>query len=102
MVPRGETEWARNIRVSRTARLTLGRTTETVPVEEVPDSAKPPILRAYLKEWAWEVNQFFGGVRADSPDTDLAHRGQAPRVPHRSVTQVSWWAPRYSLRLVGP
>ena len=30
------------------------------------------ILRAYLKEWAREVNQFFGGVRADAPDADLA------------------------------
>jgi hypothetical protein len=79
VAPRGETEWVRNIRVSRTARLTLGRTTETVHVEEVSDSAKPPILRAYLKEWAWEVNQFFGGVRADSPDADLARI--APKHP---------------------
>src|SRR5678815_4123265 len=37
VAPRGETEWVRNIRVSRTARLALGRTTETVHVEEVPD-----------------------------------------------------------------
>jgi hypothetical protein len=72
VAPRGETEWVRNIRVSRTARLTLGRTIETVRVEEVPDGAKPPILRAYLEEWAWEVNQFFGGIRADAPDKDLA------------------------------
>ena len=68
--PRGETQWVRNIRVSRRARLTLGRKTETVRVEEVADREKPPILRAYLKEWAWEVNQFFGGVGAVSPKTN--------------------------------
>lgn len=69
---RGETQWVRNIRVTRTARLTIGRTTETVRVEEVADGEKPPILRAYLQAWAWEVGRFFGGVGADAPEADLA------------------------------
>jgi len=68
---RGETQWVRNIRVSREARLTLGRRTETVRVEELADGDKPPILRAYLEEWAWEVNRFFGGVGADASDDAL-------------------------------
>ena len=72
VAPRGETHWVQNIRVSREARLTLGRRSETVRVEEVSDSQKPAILRAYLKEWAWEVNQFFGGVGADASDEALA------------------------------
>ena len=79
VAPRGETHWVRNIRVSREARLTLGRRTEIVRVEEIADSAKPPILRAYLREWAWEVNQFFGGVDADASDEALARI--APRHP---------------------
>ena len=70
--PRGETHWVRNIRVSRTGRLTVGGRTETVRVEEVADREKPPILRAYLERWAWEVNRFFGGVGADSPEEQLA------------------------------
>jgi F420H(2)-dependent quinone reductase len=83
VAPRGETQWVRNIRVSRTGRLTLGRQTETVHVEEVADPDKPPILRAYLKEWAWEVSQFFGGVGPDAPEADLvriAHRHPVFRV----------------------
>jgi len=72
VAPRGETQWVRNLRVSRQARLTLGRTTETVAVEEVADLEKPPILRAYLSEWAWEVKAFFPGVGADSSDEALA------------------------------
>jgi len=71
VAPRGETQWVRNIRVSREARLTLGRRTETVHVEELADVDKPPILRAYLEEWAWEVNQFFGGVGPDASDDAL-------------------------------
>jgi deazaflavin-dependent oxidoreductase (nitroreductase family) len=74
---RGETQWMRNMRVSRTARITLGRKTETVQVEEVADREKPPILRAYLKEWAWEVSQFFAGVGADASEADLI--GIAPK-----------------------
>ena len=72
VAPRGETQWVRNIRARREARLTLGRTTETVEVEEVADHEKPPILRAYLREWAWEVQSFFPGVGADSSDDVLA------------------------------
>jgi deazaflavin-dependent oxidoreductase (nitroreductase family) len=72
VAPRGETEWVRNIRVSRTARLTFGGKTETVRVEEVADGDKAPILRAYLQIWALEVARFFRGVGADAPDAELA------------------------------
>lgn len=79
VAPRGQTQWVRNIRVSRTGRLTLGRNTETIHVEEVADKDKPPILRAYLKEWAWESGQFFEGVGADASDAELARI--APKHP---------------------
>ena len=46
--------------------------TETVLVEEVADHEKPPILRAYLRAWAWEVNRFFPGVAADASDDVFA------------------------------
>jgi deazaflavin-dependent oxidoreductase (nitroreductase family) len=82
--PRGETQWVRNIRVSRSGRITFRGRTETVWVEEVADRDKPPILRAYLKEWAWEVKQFFGGVGADAPDAELARI--APRHPVFRIT----------------
>ncbi len=35
-------------------------------VAEIADDENPAILRAYLKAWAWEVNQFFGGL-GDGP-----------------------------------
>ena len=72
VAPRGNTQWVRNIRVSREGRLTLGRKTETITVEEVPDGEKVPILRAYLKEWAWESKQFFDLPGANVPDAELA------------------------------
>ncbi len=79
LAPRGETQWVRNIRVSHAGRLTVGGKVELVRVEEVSDQEKPPILRAYLKEWEWEVKQFFAGVGADAAEAELARL--APRYP---------------------
>jgi F420H(2)-dependent quinone reductase len=76
---RGETQWVRNIRVSRTARITRGRDTETVLVEEVADPEKPPILRAYLRAWEWEVGRFFDGIGPSASEADLARI--APKHP---------------------
>jgi deazaflavin-dependent oxidoreductase (nitroreductase family) len=69
--PRGHTQWVRNIRVSGEGRLVRGRHAEDFRVEEVADGDKPPILRAYLKAWAWEVGRFFEDVDASSPDARL-------------------------------
>ena len=46
---------------------------------ELSDEQKPPLLRAYLKKWAWEVGAFFEGVGADAPEEDL--RRIAPSHP---------------------
>jgi deazaflavin-dependent oxidoreductase (nitroreductase family) len=70
--PRGHTQWVRNIRVAGEAELRVGRRTERIRVTELADDAKVPVLRAYLRAWAWEVGAFFDGVGADSTDAELA------------------------------
>jgi deazaflavin-dependent oxidoreductase (nitroreductase family) len=84
VAPRGETHWVRNLRVSGEGRLRKGRGTEEFLATEIPDDAKLPILRAYLKKWAWEVGAFFQGVGADAPDDEL--RRIAPLHP---IFQIS-------------
>jgi deazaflavin-dependent oxidoreductase (nitroreductase family) len=69
--PRGETQWVRNLRASGEGRFRKGVRTETFTAKEVPDEDKLPVLRAYLKKWAWEVGTFFQGVGADAPDDEL-------------------------------
>jgi deazaflavin-dependent oxidoreductase (nitroreductase family) len=59
VAPRGTTQWVRNIRVAGEGELRLGRTTRRFRGEEVPESEKLPILKAYLDKWAWEVGTFF-------------------------------------------
>ena len=71
VAPRGHTQWVRNMRASGGGRLVLGRRVEEFSATELPDEEKPPLLRAYLKKWKWEVGQFFGGVGPDAPEDDL-------------------------------
>lgn len=69
--PRGQTQWARNIRVSGGGRLLLGQKVDEFSVEEVTGELRVKVLRAYLKRWAWEVGAFFEGVSAKSSDEQL-------------------------------
>jgi deazaflavin-dependent oxidoreductase (nitroreductase family) len=70
VAPRGNTQWVRNIRVSGRGRL-VGRKTEEFTATEVPEADRPPLLRAYLEKWKWEVGAFFDGVGPDSSDEEL-------------------------------
>ncbi|MCO1656528.1 nitroreductase/quinone reductase family protein [Pseudonocardia humida] len=79
VAPRGHTQWVRNMRAAGGGELRLGRTVEAIAVEELPDAAKPAILREYLRKWAWEVGRFFEGV--DKNSSDAALLGIAPGFP---------------------
>jgi deazaflavin-dependent oxidoreductase (nitroreductase family) len=79
VAPRGETQWARNLRVSGEGRLLVGRRSESFTATELSDEEKPPILRAYLARWKFEVGVFFDGVGPDSSEQEL--REAAPKHP---------------------
>jgi deazaflavin-dependent oxidoreductase (nitroreductase family) len=84
VAPRGNTQWVRNLRASRTGRLRVGRRNDTFTAVELGDDDKPTLLRAYLKLWAFEVGKFFDGVDASSPESRL--REIAPGFPVFRVT----------------
>jgi deazaflavin-dependent oxidoreductase (nitroreductase family) len=71
VAPRGHTQWVKNLRASGEGRLRVGRRTEPFAAVEVADDEKPPLLRAYLNKWKFEVGAFFDGVGPDAPDEDL-------------------------------
>ena len=80
VAPRGHTQWVRNLRAAGGAgTLRVGRRAEAFTATELADDEKAPILRAYLKAWAWEVGRFFDGLQADSADADVA--AAAPGFP---------------------
>ena len=79
VAPRGETQWARNIRVAGEGALRLGHRIERFRTVEIHDQEKVPILRAYLRKWKAEVGVFFEGVSAGSSEEEL--RRIAPNHP---------------------
>jgi deazaflavin-dependent oxidoreductase (nitroreductase family) len=83
---RGETQWVRNMRAAGGGRIRRGRRIDDFTAVELDDTAKPGVLRAYLKQWAWEVGAFFEGVGADSSDDQLA--AIAARHPIFRITAV--------------
>ena len=86
VAPRGETQWVKNMRAAGGGRIRRGRRTQEFTAVEVDDTEKTAVLRAYLKEWAWEVGAFFDGVGADSTDEQLA--AIAPKHPIFRITAV--------------
>jgi deazaflavin-dependent oxidoreductase (nitroreductase family) len=79
VAPRGDTQWARNLRAAGEGRLLVGRRSEPFRATELADEDKPPLLRAYLKRWGMEVGVFFDGVGAGASEEEL--RRIAPRHP---------------------
>jgi deazaflavin-dependent oxidoreductase (nitroreductase family) len=73
---RGETQWARNLRASRQGELRVGTRTQTFTAEELADSEKAVVLRAYLRKWRWEVGAFFAGVGPDTSESELLTEGR--------------------------
>jgi deazaflavin-dependent oxidoreductase (nitroreductase family) len=71
VAPRGQTQWVKNLRASGQGRLRVGKRTQPFSAVELPQDEAPPVLRAYLKKWKFEVGVFFAGVGPDSSDEDL-------------------------------
>jgi hypothetical protein len=71
VAPRGQAEWVRNIRVSGGGELRLGHGSEAFTVTELADADKPPVIRAYLKRWGWEVGRFFDGLTTNASEEEI-------------------------------
>jgi len=72
VAPRGQTQWVRNVRHHPGVVLRSGRTQASYTVHEVHGADAVPVMRHYLKRWAWEVGKFFPeGVTATSTDAEI-------------------------------
>ena len=72
VAPRGTTEWVKNLRAAGEGELRVGRRATQFDADELADSEKVVVLRAYLKRWKWEIGKFFQGVGPDSTEAELA------------------------------
>jgi len=79
LAPRGHTQWVRNLRAVGEGELRLGRRSERFTPVEIADADKTPLIRLYLRKWAWETGAFFDGLKADSPEAEI--EAAAPGFP---------------------
>ncbi len=77
--PRGNTQWARNVRAAGVVEMGPRWHRQRVQVSEVDDDAKPELLRRYLARWYWQVKGYVAGLTPDSTDEQL--RAVAPTIP---------------------
>lgn len=77
--PRGNTQWARNVRAAGVVEMGPRWRTEPITISEVADDAKPELLRRYLGRWYWQVKDYVVGLTPESGDDEL--RAAAPQIP---------------------
>jgi deazaflavin-dependent oxidoreductase (nitroreductase family) len=77
--PRGNTQWARNVRAAGVVEIGSRRRGRRADVTEVPDAAKPELLRRYLARWYWQVKGYVLGLTPESTDEELL--AAAPSIP---------------------
>ncbi len=75
--PRGNTQWARNVRAAGVVDVGPRWHRRRARVSEVDDAAKPDVLRRYLARWYWQVKDYVGGLTPDSTDEQLRAGGAA-------------------------
>ena len=77
--PRGDTQWARNVRAAGVVEMGPRWRSERTRVSEVDDSSKPELLRRYLARWYWQVKGYVAPLTPESGDDEL--RGAASSIP---------------------
>lgn len=77
--PRGNTQWARNVRAAGVVEVGPRRRRTERHAVEIPDDAKPALLQRYIDRWYWQVKGHVGGL---SPASTAAERlVVAPSIP---------------------
>ncbi|UXA04588.1 nitroreductase family deazaflavin-dependent oxidoreductase [Mycobacterium sp. SMC-2] len=84
--PRGNTQWARNVRAAGVVETGPRWRRRRSRVTEVADAAKPELLRRYLDRWYWQVKDYVAGLTPDS--TDEQFRAVAPTIPVFALSEA--------------
>jgi deazaflavin-dependent oxidoreductase (nitroreductase family) len=77
--PRGNTQWARNVRAAGVVEVGPRWRRRSVQATEVEDAAKPELLKRYLDRWYWQVKGYVAGLTPESSDEQF--RAAAPSIP---------------------
>jgi deazaflavin-dependent oxidoreductase (nitroreductase family) len=84
--PRGDTQWARNVRAAGVVEMGPRWRNERIRISELDDAAKPELLQRYLARWYWQVKGYVAGLTPESSDEQL--RAAAPLIPVFALSQA--------------
>jgi hypothetical protein len=59
VAPRGDTQWARNLRATGRGELRWRGRAEPFRANEIPDNERPRVVEAYLARWGYQVKSYF-------------------------------------------
>ena len=85
--PRGNTQWARNVRAAGVVEMGPRWRSAPTRVTEVDDADKPEVLRRYLARWYWQVKGYVAGLTPESSEEQL--RAAAPSIPVFVLAEAS-------------
>jgi deazaflavin-dependent oxidoreductase (nitroreductase family) len=77
--PRGNTQWARNVRAAGIVDIGPRWRRRRLHATEVADAAKPDLLKHYLDKWYWQVKGYVAGLTPESDREELL--AAAPSIP---------------------
>lgn len=84
--PRGNTQWARNVRAAAVVEIGPRWRRQRVRASEVGDAAKPELLRRYLARWYWQVKDYVADLTPASSDEQF--RAAAAMIPVFALTKA--------------
>jgi deazaflavin-dependent oxidoreductase (nitroreductase family) len=77
--PRGNTQWARNVRAAGDVDMGPRWRRQRVVATEIDDAAKPDVLKRYLERWYWQVKGYVAGLTPESTHEQFV--AAAPSIP---------------------
>jgi deazaflavin-dependent oxidoreductase (nitroreductase family) len=78
VAPRGHTEWVRNAEAAGAVTLRRGGRAQSYRLRALPDTEKPPILKAYLERFRREVQRYFPVPAGSPPGAFAPHASRYP------------------------
>jgi deazaflavin-dependent oxidoreductase (nitroreductase family) len=85
--PRGNTQWARNVRAAGMAQVGSRWRPRRTDVSEVADDAKPELLQRYLDRWYWQVKDYVAPLTPQSSADEF--RAAATSIPVFELANAS-------------
>jgi deazaflavin-dependent oxidoreductase (nitroreductase family) len=88
VAPRGQTDWARNLRAAGWGELWRGDRRERIAAEELTGDERAAVVGSYARRYGWLTGRFFDLPRRFGPDDVRRIAGRHPAFLIRSASDL--------------